>query len=115
MKHGASEEPELNAGLNEQREVTEGERLEPDDRPADRVLATVGLGEAHRRVALGGELVDPLADLGPVLVAREVVDRSVGGTREPLAATVADVGVLAVEQTPQRVEVERGGGGSGDR
>jgi len=52
VQHGAAEEAELHAALDEQREVAERERLEARDRTRDGVLAAVLDRVAHRRVAL---------------------------------------------------------------
>ena len=48
---GAAEEPELDAALDEQREVGERERLEARDRRADHAEAAELLGEEQRRPA----------------------------------------------------------------
>ena len=72
VEHRAAEQPELDAALDEQREVAERERLERRDRAADLALAAVLDGEADRGAARAGELLRPRQHLRAVLLARQV-------------------------------------------
>ncbi len=67
----AAEEAELDAALDQQREVGEREGLEARDRRADHAEAAELLGEEQRRAARLGECRGPLGDLLAVLLRGE--------------------------------------------
>ncbi len=107
VEDGAAEEPELHAALDEQREVAEGERLEGRDRAADVAAASVLAREAERGLPIGRELLRPLHDLLPVLVAADLgIHGGELGPREHLAAARANLalGLVQVVAEGRRVD-----------
>ena len=104
-----AEQPELDADLDQHRQVAEGQGLERRERRPDVTAAAVLLREAHAGLAGGGhledDLPDPLPERRPVeglglLEDRGVLDQ-VGAHQLP------HLGVVAVEQRGQRGDVDR--------
>ena len=114
LEDRAAEQPELDADLDQHRQVAEGQGLERRERRADVAAAAVLLREAHPGLAgrghLDHDLLDPLAERRPVEGLGLLEDRGVLG--EVGAHQAADLGVLAVEQRGQRRDVDRRAGRS---
>jgi hypothetical protein len=95
---GAAEQPPLDAGLDEEGEVAEPERLEGGDRTAEVAPAAVLLREQQPRPLGLAEGDGLLQRARPVFLDRDPVDgeepRVVGEVRPGL---VADLGVPTVE------------------
>ena len=109
LEDRAAEQPELDADLDQHRQVAEGQGLEGRERRPDVTAAAVLLREAHAGLAGRGhlehDLLDPLAERRPVeglglLEDRGVLDQ-VGAHQLP------HLGVVAVEQRGQRRDVDR--------
>ncbi len=114
VQHGAAEQAELDADLDEQRQVGERERLEARDVAAEVVVAAVLLGVAGDRLVPLGQLLRPLQHLRAMLLERQVVAGRVAVPRDPLAHPLADLAVGPVEEALELGGVDaRGGGGHG--
>src|SRR3954452_22058115 len=112
---GAAEQAPLDAGLDHQREVAEGEHLDGGDRAAGVVLAAVLLREAEPDAAGAGQLRRQPGDPLPRLLHRLAVDRRVLGVAEVLAGVAADVGPAAVQDLLDPGRVDGCGDGAGHR
>ena len=110
LEDRAAEEAELDADLDQDAEVAEGEGLEGRDRGADVAAPAVLLGEAHAGLAgrrhLDHDVLDALAERGGVEGLG--LDEEVGVVDEVGAHQRAHVGVPAVEQGGHRGDVDHG-------
>jgi len=102
MLDGAAEEPELHPELDEQRQVSEGHRLEAGDVAADVATAAVLDGIAGGRLPARGEVHRPFEHLLAVLLERQVGAGSVALHGQPFAHPRADLGVRPVEEPLKR-------------
>ncbi len=104
----AAEEAELHADLDEHRQIAERQRLERGDRGPDVPAPAVPGGEPHtglaRRRHLDHPFAHPLAERVDVELLGLVEDRGVGHQVGP--DQVADLGVLAVQQRAERLDVD---------
>ncbi len=110
LQDRAAEEPELHTDLDQHREVTEAQRLEGRDGGADVTAAAVLRGEAEPRGARGGHLPDQLEHALAELLARQLdglVEHG-GVAGELLADHLANLAVVAVEQSGQGRDVDGG-------
>ena len=110
LQDRASEEPELHPDLDQHRQVAERQGLEGRDRRAEVTAAAVLLGEAHPGLPGRRHLDHEVAHSVPELVRRHRLGvlEDVGVLREVGAHQVAHLGVPAVEQRPQRRDVDLG-------
>ena len=104
-----AEQPELDAHLDQHRQVAEGQGLEGRERRPDVTAAAVLLREAHAGLAGGrhleDDLPDPLPERRPVEGLGLLEDRGV--LDQVGAHQLAHLGVVAVEQRGQRLDVDR--------
>ncbi len=98
----AAPQAELDAELDQQRQIAERDRLKAGHVGAGVAAPAVALGEAGRGQAAGGEGFRPGEDALPVVGGRQGGDRRELRLGEHRAQLLADVGVAAVQQALQR-------------
>lgn len=110
MQDRAAEEPELHADLHQDRQITEGQRLERGDRGSDVTAAAVLRRKAHAGLTGRGHVDHELTHPLTVRVDAEFVGLlEDGGMRHQVGPDeVPDPGVLAVEHLGQRPDVDLG-------
>jgi hypothetical protein len=96
VQDGAAEQAEVDADLDEQREVGERERLEAGDVAAEVVLAAVRLRVAGHRLAHLREVLRPRQDLLAMLLERQVVVWRVAVAGDPFPHPLTHGSVRAV-------------------